>query len=240
MLLRERCFEHGLCHRYPIEIWRDQELNDVYRRVTLRVPRMTATLVGMRVIIALALLAVATPASADSYVGLAAGVAVPVSDESYTDAVNNSPVLGLRVGSSPGAIGGYLSFEWTPIDAEADDTPGIDVSAHRFRILVGPEFQHPVSNTLAVTGRAGVGIDIAHASYTADTIIGRFESSETDMGLALEFGGGVWFRLGGLQVGGELSLPISIHDDDPDERDFDYDYTAIDVQLLAGIRFVSH
>ena len=190
----------------------------------------------MRAIIALALLAVATPAFADSYVGLAAGMAFPMSDDEYTDQVDTSPVLGARVGSNPGSLGGYLSFEWMPADAKADGVFGADVTAHRFRILVGPEFTHPVSNTLSVTGRAGIGLDIAHSRIE----LGGFDSSETDLGLGLEFGGGVWFRLGGIAVGGEVSLPIGIHNDDTSEMDYDYDYTAIDLQLLAGIRFVSH
>jgi hypothetical protein len=44
MLLRDEGIEHGLCHGYLGEIWRDPKLNDVYRRVTLRLPQMTATL----------------------------------------------------------------------------------------------------------------------------------------------------------------------------------------------------
>ncbi len=66
------------------------------------------------------------------------------------------------------------------------------------------------------------------------------DDSETDLGFGLEFAGGVWARVGGLQVGGELSLPIGIHSEDNNPQgSVDYDYTAIDLQLLFGVRFVS-
>ena len=192
----------------------------------------------MRTIVVLALLAVATPVHADSYVGLAGGLAMPLTDDQYTDTVDTSPVIGVRVGAYPQALGGYLSFEWMPINLK-QDFGGLDVSAHRFRLIVGPELHHPVSNTLSVTGRAGIGLDIARSSVSG-TILGvDFDDSETDMGLGFEFAGGVWFHVGGIHVGGEVSLPVGIHDDDTSEQDYDYDYTAVDLQLLFGVRFVS-
>ena len=163
---------------------------------------------------------------------------LPLSDEQYTDTVDTSPVVGLRVGAHPQALGGYLSFEWMPVNLKAD-FGGLDVSAHRFRLIVGPELHHPVSNTLVVTGRAGIGLDIARSSVSGNVFGIEFDDSETDMGLGFEFGAGLWFQLGGLQVGGEVSLPIGIHDDDTTEMDYDYDYTAVDLQLLFGVRFVS-
>jgi hypothetical protein len=239
MLLRERCFEHGLCQGYLGEIWRDQDLNVVYRRVTLRVPRMTATLGGMRAIIALALLAVATPAHADSYVGLSGGLAVPLSDDQYTDAVDASPVLGARLGAYPKALGGFFSFDWMIADVENDGALGLDFDAHRFRLLVGPELHHPVSNTLGVTARAGIGLDIVRSTASGNLGPIAIDESETDLGLGFEFAGGVWFGFGGVQVGGEVSLPISMHDDDPNENDYDFDYTSVDLQLMVGVRFMS-
>ena len=66
----------------------------------------------MRAIVYVAVLCAAVaPASADSYVGLAGGLALPVSDDQYTDTVETSPVLGLRVGATPKSIGGFFSFD---------------------------------------------------------------------------------------------------------------------------------
>jgi hypothetical protein len=194
----------------------------------------------MRAIFALALLCVLpVTARADSYVGLVGGVAIPMSDDTYTDAVDNSPVIGVRVGANPKSIGGYLSFETMFADVKSDGTFGLDVSAQRFRLIVGPELNHPVSNLLAVTGRAGIGLDIGRNHVEGNVGPIAVDESETDLGFGLEFAGGLWARVGGLQVGGELSLPIGIHDDDSNENNFDYDYTAIDLQILFGVRFVS-
>lgn len=195
----------------------------------------------MRVIVACAVLAVATPARADSFVDLFGGISIPVSDDDWTDTVESSPVLGLRVGAVPNQIGGYLSADWMPTntDAEGWSLPGTsaDVSAHRFRLMVGPLFKHSVSNTLAVTARAGIGADIAHVNVSGNVGPVTFDESETDVGLGFEFAGGVWFKLGNLAVGGEVALPIGIHDDDNDQVDFVY--TSVDLQLLFGVRFVS-
>ncbi len=100
--------------------------------------------------------------------------------------------------------------------------------------------RHAVSNTLVVTARAGIGLDIAHDSVSGTVLGATVEDSETDLGLGFEFAGGLWFGVGGIQIGGEVSLPVGIHDDDPDENDYNYDYTAVDLQLLAGVRFISH
>jgi hypothetical protein len=125
------------------------------------------------------------------------------------------------------------------VNTNADGAFGgaLDVSAHRFRLLVGPVFQHSVSNTLVVTGRAGIGADIQYVSTEVDVFGTTVEDSESDVGLGLEFAGGLWFRLGSVAVGGELGLPISMHDDD--NENIDYNWTSIDVDLLFGVRFTS-
>jgi hypothetical protein len=195
----------------------------------------------MRAIIALAVLCV-VPASAraDSYVGLVGGLAIPVSDDQYTDTVDTSPVLGARVGAYPHELGGFFSFEWMIADVKNDGALGLDFDAHRFRLIVGPELHHAVSNTLAVTARGGLGLDIARATASGNIGPIAVDESETDLGLGFEFAGGLWAHLGGLEVGGEVSLPISMHDDDANENDYDFDYTSVDLQLLFGVRFVSH
>ncbi|HEY5946103.1 MAG TPA: hypothetical protein VIV40_11460, partial [Kofleriaceae bacterium] len=94
----------------------------------------------MRAIFALVLIcAFAVSAHADSYVGLAGGLDFPLSDDQYTDTVDTSPVLGLRVGAYPHELGGYLSFEWMPANLKNDSAAGIDFDGNRFRLIVGPE-----------------------------------------------------------------------------------------------------
>jgi hypothetical protein len=194
----------------------------------------------MRAIIALALLAVASPVYADSYVGLVGGLDLPLSDEQYTDTVDTSPVVGVRVGAAPNNIGGYLSFEWMPANLKTSNVGGIEFSAHRFRLIVGPELFHDVSNTLMVTGRAGVGLDIARSHAEGNFGPIAVDETETDTGIGFEFAGGIWAHVAGLYVGGELALPIGIHSEDNNQQgSYDYDYTAIDLQLLFSVRFVS-
>ena len=195
----------------------------------------------MRAIVAFAVLAATTPAYADSFVDIVGGISTPISDDDWENAVESSPVLGVRVGALPKEVGGYLSVEWMPTntDAQGWSIPGsqADISAHRFRIMVGPLLHHNVG-ALSVTGRAGIGADIAYASASGNVIGVEFEESETDVGLGFEFAGGLWFKLGNLELGGEVSLPVGLHDDD--NQNIDFNYTSVDLQLLFGVRFVSN
>lgn len=193
----------------------------------------------MRVFLCLAVLAIATPARADSFLELAGGISIPLGDDEWTNLVESSPKLALRAGAVPKQLGFVVSADWTPVNTDAGSwsVPGAsgDVSAHRFRILVGPMIRHAVSNTLSVTATAGIGADIAHASAEATVLGANFESSETDVGLGFEVGGGVWFKVGGVEVGGQVAVPFGIHDDDNDTLDFSY--TSYDFEILGGVRF---
>lgn len=198
------------------------------------------TLRGMRAIVTFAILAVAAPAQADSFVDILGGMSLPVSDDDWTNLVESSPKIGVRIGSVPDQIGGFLQADWTPVNTEAQgwSVPGAsgDISAHRFRIHAGAMLHHHISNTLVVTGRGGLGVDIAHANVSVSILGNTTETSETDAGLGLEFGGGVFFRAGNLEIGGEVGLPIGFHDHD---GDIDFQYTSFDIDLLFCARFLS-
>jgi hypothetical protein len=65
-----------------------------------------------------------------------------------------------------------------------------------------------------------------------------FDAEQTDVGLALELGGGIEVRLGSVIVSGQLALPMALHfdDDDPaDSKDFDFEYTGVDLDLLFAV-----
>jgi hypothetical protein len=173
---------------------------------------------------------------ADSFVEVAGGISIPLSDDDWTNLVETSPKLALRAGSYPEKIGVVLSADWMPANTDADGAFGgaLDVSAHRFRLLVGPMFHHHVSNLLVAGGRAGLGADIAYAK--ASSLLG--EVSETDVGFGFELAGGVWAKVGSIEIGGEVAIPIGIHDDDNDVIDFNY--TSVDLELLFSARFTSH
>ena len=79
--------------------------------------------------------------------------------------------------------------------------------------------------------RAGAGVDVGNVS-TQGTILGvEIDEGQTDLGLALEFGGGVGVELGSVYVGAQLAVPMAFHFDDngPDDPDdYDFEYTGID------------
>jgi hypothetical protein len=195
----------------------------------------------MRAIVALVLVTIAAPAHAESFVDIYGGISIPIADDDWTDAVESSPVIGARAGAFPKEIGGYLQVEWMPTntDAQGWNVPGSsgNISAHRFRVMVGP-LLHRNIGALSVTGRAGIGLDIAYARASGNIGPVTFDESETDVGLGFEFAGGLWFKLGNLEVGGELALPVGLHDDDNNAIDFNY--TSVDIQLLFGVRFLSN
>lgn len=224
-------------------------LNDVYRRVTLRVPRMTATLGAMRTLVCLAacLAAIAVAPSrarADTFLDLQGGISIPVGDSDWTDLADSSPKLGLRIGAIPHEIGAFVAADWTPVNTDQQGWSGpltsADISAHRFRVMGGVMFHHPLSNTIAVTGHGAIGADIAHANISVDVLGTHTETSDTNTGLGFAFGGGVWFRAGSLEVGGELQLPVAFHHDDNKNDSIPYDYTSVDLELVGGVRFLSH
>jgi hypothetical protein len=195
----------------------------------------------MRAILAFALflVLVPTPARADSFVDIFGGLATPLGDSDWKDSVDASPKLGLRLGAFPNEIGGFVSADWTPYNTDSDGNFGVDVSAHRFRLMGGVMFHHMVSNTLVATGRGSIGADIAHASATFDFLGTHTEVSDTDVGLGLEMGVGLWFKVGGMEVGGELAIPISTHDHEGGQDRIAFKYTSYDLDLLFGVRFVS-
>jgi hypothetical protein len=197
-------------------------------------------------LVALPLLALAaSPARADSWFGIQGGVAVPLGDSDWTDLVESSPKLNVNAGSVGKTVGGMASFDWTPenTDTTSSTFPGgsSDVSAHRFRGLVGLAFQNPITSKLYFTGRMGVGIDIAHASYTVSFLGASAEWNGTDVGPAFEVGAGIWVKVGSMLVGGEAAIPVAHHDDagDQNSRDIAFQYTSYDFDVLFGVRFLT-
>ena len=72
----------------------------------------------MRVLALALLVALPTTAVADSFVEVDGGVMIPVSDEQWTDYIESGPKLAARVGSMGQKIGGLVSVDWTPINAD--------------------------------------------------------------------------------------------------------------------------
>ena len=88
-----------------------------------------------------------------------------------------------------------------------------------------------------MTPLAGIGVDIAHASGSVTILGGTGSRSDTDVGLAVELGGGVWYDFGGTQVGGEIAVPIGNHNSASQNGSIPFQYALEDVDLLAVVRF---
>ena len=199
----------------------------------------------MRSFVLAAVLLAATPAGADSFAGAVGGVMFPLADSKsdnsgWADQVDSGPKLGVRAGATgDSGLGGMISADWTPVNYNFNNN-FTDVSAHRFRILGHLVFEKLVAPKLSIVGRAGGGIDIAHASATVT--LGPFSgnASGTNVGWAFELGGGAYFHVGDVQIGGEVALPFGGHSHKASNNtDITFDYTSTDVDILFGIRFIS-
>jgi len=196
----------------------------------------------MRKLALATVLLAAAPAGADSFFGASGGIMIPLGDSKsdnsgWSDQVGSSPKLGVRAGAvGEAGVGGMVSADWTPVSYNYRSNFA-DVSAHRFRILAHVMFEKHVAPKLAIDGRAGAGIDIAHASASATLLGTTFNASDTDVGWAFELGGGVWYDVGSVQLGGEIALPFGGHTHKASgNSDITLDYTSYDLDLLFGVR----
>ena len=193
-------------------------------------------------VITLAILLVPSVAAADSFFEIAGGFTAPMGDDDWNDTVESSPKLKLAAGGMNKQFGGFFSADWAPENTDAMSTtfPGgsTDISAHRFRLLVGPAFEAPLNRMLVFTGRVGIGADITHASGRVTFLGGTAESSDTDVGIGFEVGAGLWARVGSLELGGEVGIPIAHHDHAADDQgEISMQWTSYDFDVLFGVRF---
>jgi hypothetical protein len=193
----------------------------------------------MRKLALVLLLLVSSRAHADSFAELGGGLVAPVSDQDWTNLVEPSVKLAARFGGGGPTVEGMMSVDWTPLSADATV-----LTLNRFRILGHVQARNHLAKNLTLTGRLGAGVDILHESAEVTVpFVGTFKGSDTDVGIAFEAAGGVWFAVGATQLGVELALPISYHSNSGnpnnpnDPNDAKFDWTSIDIDVLFGIRF---
>jgi hypothetical protein len=195
----------------------------------------------MRALVAAILLVTAGAAHADGNLELAGGVSIPAGDSNWENIAKTSPKLGVRIGDFfTQDLGVMLQADWTPVSLNNSGAAfGIGeaaFAAHVFRVLIDFAGQHHVTEHIVLSGRAGIGIDIAHASGSISVGGVSGSRADTDVGLAVEFGGGVWYDFGGTQVGGEIAVPIGNHSAASENGSFAFQYAMWDVDILAGVR----
>src|SRR5262249_43832974 len=120
-------------------------------------------------------------ASADSFLVIDGGLAIPISDKTWTNAVDPSLKIGARGGGGSRELAGLLSADFTPI-AQGGNAQFAGVSSQRYRVQVGVQLWKEVAHNINIGGRFSVGVDIAHASYTLLTQ----SYSNTGVGFAAE------------------------------------------------------
>jgi hypothetical protein len=135
--------------------------------------------------------------------------------------------------------GAMLSVDWTPINNnDAQFGNAVDISTHRFRVLLSAAAQQKIGPKLYASLRIGGGIDIAYVNVHTDILGFTSDNSDTDTGLAIEPAAGLWFHTGSMQIGGELALPLAWHDDRNDNNVQVNGYTSVDLDLMFGVRFL--
>lgn len=192
-----------------------------------------------RTLLAVVVLAAASyrTAAADNFISAVGGVMLPVEDSTWTDYVDSGPKLALRIGGAgPSGVGGLFSVDWSPITTDDLGLGALaEADADRFRLLVNAYTERRMGPKLTAMVRAGAGIDVTrvHVRFLGN------DYNDSDTGLALEVGGGLWFQAGeSIQIGGELAIPISFHDDDSDNTIDLEEYTSFDIDVLFGVRFL--
>ncbi|HEY1552499.1 MAG TPA: hypothetical protein VGG28_31945 [Kofleriaceae bacterium] len=195
----------------------------------------------MRALVAATLLVLTAAAHADGNLELAGGISIPAGDSNWQNIAKTSPKLGVRIGDFfTHDLGVMLQADWTPVSLNNSGAAfGIGeaaFAAHVFRVLIDFTGQRHITEHVVIGGRAGIGMDIAHASGSISVGAAAGSRADTDVGLAVEFGGGVWYDFGGTQVGGEIALPIGNHSSPSENGSFAFQYAMYDVDLLAVVR----
>lgn len=202
----------------------------------------------MRIIVVALLLGLGLAAHADGFASfeLAAGGHVPLGDATWTHASSPSPGVF-------GAVGWHLDEHFGVLGSGAAiDQYGLvgpsgtyKPTMWRLRFLAHAFYEAEVVPHLTVVARMGIGLDEMLLNWDQPSGGNASFRSEQTSSLALEPGAGVWWDAGiGLQIGGELAIPIStartskligaqyIESMGPP-------FATYDLAVLAGIRITS-
>lgn len=174
---------------------------------------------------------------ADAYVMFSAGGLLPVGDADWEDSIDSSLTLGARAGvASKAGRGARLAFEATleyaPLSPDFASSL-FDVELSRYRLLGGVRYETLVTRGAVLSLHAGLGF--AHLAIDVTGPLGQ--GSDTDNGLALDLGAGLWFGVSRTALlGVDVSLPTGFHEDNDPDDDAELDLRTTELALTFGAR----
>jgi hypothetical protein len=201
---------------------------------------MNATFFKQVMVVTL-LLAVSSTARAGTN-GLAeagVGVVLPVGGTSYRQEFDVSPTLWLAGVYLPHygnrSLGVEMALEYTPYQDEYVANNGAPTDFSRLRAQLGGRYLRTLAPDLTGFARALAGVDLV--TWTQNGKLGRltYSDDDTHLGLALEFGAGVLYRVGPITLGAQLAVPIGVHRQTIYDKGVAIDRDAFDVELRLTV-----
>jgi hypothetical protein len=198
-------------------------------------------------IIVVALLGLGSLAHADDFASfeLAAGGHLPVGDSAWQHATTGSP-------AAFGAAAWHMGEHFGVLGSgEALDPLGLvspsgtyKLSILRLRFLAHAFYEDKLVPHLTLSARFGIGVDTMFVNWDMPAGGSASYRSEQISALALEPAAGLWYDAGiGIQVGGELAVPISAGRDSQivgsKLAGEPASFATYEFAVLAGIRFTS-
>jgi hypothetical protein len=174
------------------------------------------------------------------------GATIPVGDSTWNQSGEPGPTIKAGAAMHRGA-GAMLTLELSDIhvSSAANVYPiyAENPSLRRLRVLGHAIYELPnaLESGMALTVHAGFGLDRVYSYYEQVIAATTFEYTATFNGYAFELGAHIWFDLAtGIDLGAELSLPISTHSAIRASGDpVGFNYTSFDLDIMFALRFTS-
>jgi hypothetical protein len=175
------------------------------------------------------------------FVELAIGEMTPMGDDQWDNVNDSAFKIGLHGGAwARHGLGFELAVDYTPLNSDyaSFGVGNIQTDLTRLRLQIGGRGGAPIAHNLRAFGRFLVGADYVRGSVSGNVLGVNFDGDDSDVGLAVEIGGGVLYSLGIVSVGAQLAIPMAFHfteQDAQNENYLDFDYNAYDVDLLLTV-----
>jgi opacity protein-like surface antigen len=193
------------------------------------------------------LLPAVASATERGYLEVGGGGALPVADGTYRDEFGAGPSLWAAAVLNPRNPPTYawmapfaveMSFDWTFIGEDrGGEVETLSVDFNRYRLLLAGRYHRTIRDGLIAFARAGAGVEIL--AWDQRGKIGGIQTSDSDahLGVALELGAGVRYRMGAIDLGGQLALPMALHQHETYGQGIEVDHFGIDLaaRFTVGI-----